>query len=41
MLPDTVRKYCQRRVIAGQKVGRDWLIHQADMERYAAESRKK
>jgi len=36
----SVKKLCQRGVIKAERIGRDWLISRAEIERYKVERRK-
>jgi predicted site-specific integrase-resolvase len=38
--PRTVKRYCWLGLIRAKKVGRDWLITQREIERFARERRK-
>lgn len=35
--PETIRKYCQRKILASVKVGRDWLVYRSEIKRYKRE----
>jgi excisionase family DNA binding protein len=37
--PGSVKKLCQRHILKAERIGRDWLIDEAEVERYKVERR--
>lgn len=37
--PGSVKKLCQRGILKAERIGRDWLISQKEVERYKVERR--
>lgn len=38
--PGSVKKLCQRGVLKAERIGRDWLVEQSEIERYKTERRR-